>query len=82
MVQRKFGRPCGTEESPTLPPRCISAEGVWAKFTREQGLDARLHCYGTQHGDPINTKCLFFLDVGRMPAASRESIQFHMVSYI
>ena len=28
-----------------------------------------------------NTKRLFFLDVGRMPAASRVSIQFHMVSY-
>ena len=35
----------------------------------------------SQHGDPINTQCLFFLDVGQMPAASRESIQFHMVSY-
>ena len=31
--------------------------------------------------DQVNTKCLFFLDVGRMPAASRENIQFHMVSY-
>ena len=28
-----------------------------------------------------NTKRLFFLDVGQMPAASRVSIQFHMVSY-
>ena len=32
-------------------------------------------------GDSVNTKCLFFLDVGRMSAASRDSIQFHMVSY-
>ena len=28
-----------------------------------------------------NTKYLFFLDVGRMPAASGVSIQFHIVSY-
>ena len=35
----------------------------------------------SQHGDPVNTKCLFFLEVGRMPAAFRENIQFHMVSY-
>ena len=27
-----------------------------------------------------STKRLFFLDIGRMPAASRDSIQFHMVS--
>ena len=33
-----------------------------------------------QPGDSVNTKHLFFLDVGLMPAASRESIQFHMVS--
>ena len=25
--------------------------------------------------------CLFILDVGRIPAASRDSIQYHMVSY-
>ena len=37
-----------------------------------------VHC---QHGDPVNTKCLFFLDVGRMPAASRESIQFNIASH-
>ena len=37
-----------------------------------------VHC---QHGDQVNTKRLFFLDVGRMPAASRESIPFNMVSY-
>ena len=35
----------------------------------------------SQHGDPVNTKCLFFLDIGQMPAASQESIQFHMVNY-
>ena len=73
---------CGTEERPALPPCCIPAEGVLAKFTmREEWLDARLYCYGTsQHGDPVNTKRLFFLDVGRMPVAPQHSIQFHMVS--
>ena len=41
-----------------------------------------LHCYGTLSAqDSANTKRLFFLDIGRMPGASRESIQFHMVSY-
>ena len=40
--------PCGTEESPTLPPRCISAEGVRAKVTmREEGRITKRHCYGT-----------------------------------
>ena len=34
-----------------------------------------------QPGDLGNTKHLFFLDIGRSPAASRDSIQFHMVSY-
>ena len=34
-----------------------------------------------QPGDLVNTKSLFFLDIGRMPAASQDSIQFHMVSY-
>ena len=28
----------------------------------------------SQHGDPVDTKRLFFLDFGQMPAASRESI--------
>ena len=28
-----------------------------------------------------NTKCIVFLDVGRMPAASRVSIQSRMVNY-
>ena len=27
-----------------------------------------------QPGDLVNTKCLFFLDVGRMPVAPRDSI--------
>ena len=34
----------------------------------------------SQQGDPVNTKCLFFLDIGRMPVATQESIQFHMLS--
>ena len=29
----------------------------------------------------VNTRQLFFLDVGRMPPAFQESIQFHMESY-
>ena len=43
----------------------------------------RLHCYGTLsgQGDSVNTRRLFFLDVDRMPAASGDSIQCHMVSY-
>ena len=42
-----------------------------------------LHCYSTlsEQGDSVNTRRLFFLDVGRMPAASQLSIQFHMVRY-
>ena len=41
-----------------------------------------LHCYGTLSArESASTKYLFFLDVGRMPTASRESIQFHMVNY-
>ena len=50
---------------------------------REEGRCARLHCYGTLsgQGDLVNTRHLFFLDVGRMHAVSRDSIQFHMVSY-
>ena len=43
-----------------------------------QDYTVMIHC---QHGDLVNTKRLFFLDIGRMPAASRESIQFPMVSY-
>ena len=40
----------------------------------------------TLQGSPIvqgsaNTKYLFFLDVGWMPSAFRDGIQFHMVSY-
>ena len=39
---------CGTEESPTLPPRCIPAEGLRPKFTtREEGRITKRHCYGT-----------------------------------
>ena len=44
-----------------------------------QGLDVSLHCYGTFSAR--GSKHLFFLEVGQMPAASRDSIQFHMVSY-
>ena len=35
----------------------------------------------SQDEDSVNTGRLFFLDVGWMLAASKESIQFHMVSY-
>ena len=46
--------------------------------TRKEGRFAGLHCYGTlSTQDSASTKHLFFLDVGRMPVASRESIQFH-----
>ena len=32
-----------------------------------------------QPEDSVSTKCLFFLDFGQMPVASRDSIQFHMI---
>ena len=40
-----------TEESPSLPPRCILAEGLWAKFTtREEGRITTLLWYTLKHG--------------------------------
>ena len=67
-----------------MPPCCITAERVWSKFTmREEGRCAGLHCYGTLSGqrDSANNKHLFFLDVGRMPAASQESVHVKLVAY-
>ena len=42
-----------------------------------------MHCYGipSGQGNSVNTRRLFFLDAGRIPVASQDSIQFHMVSY-
>ena len=65
-----------------MPPCCIPAEALWSTFTtRAEGRNVGLHCYGTLSARDLATILrLFFLDVGRMPAASRESIQSHMVS--
>ena len=53
----------------------------WSNERRRMRRKITLLWY-TQDGDSVNTRCLFFLDVGQMPLASRESIQFHMVSYV
>ena len=45
--------------------------------TNAQDYTAMVH---SQDGDLVNIRGLFFLDIGRMPVASQDSIQFHMVS--
>ena len=49
---------------------------TWAGKTAEEHYRDHI-----QPRDSVNTKRIFFLDVGRSPAASPDSIQFHMVSH-
>ena len=55
----------------------IFLNGTFLLYSMTRYYTVMVH---SQHRDPVNTKRLFFLDVGRTPAASREIIQFHMVS--
>ena len=72
--------PCGTEESPTLPPHCITAEGVWFKIAMRKGGRVENSSVRVQPEATASTKHLFFLDVGRGLRPPEISIQFHMVS--
>ena len=60
--------PCGTEESPSLPPRCITAEGVWEKVPTQKRKSHGISLQGSpqccRHW--ISIICLFFLDVGQI----------------
>ena len=51
----------------------------WVSYNIVKFHTAMVHSLSGQR-DSVNTKCLFFLGVGWMPAASRDSIQFHTVS--
>ena len=66
---------------PPCLPAVLQLKGYRENYNTKKGDYVVFH-YGVHLPveAPATTKHLFFLEVGRMPAASGESIQFHMVS--
>ena len=65
------------EKAPPCLPAVFELRGMVKIATRKEGR-VKKNATKAQPGDLVNTKCPFFLDGGRMPAAIRDQ---HLVPH-